>query len=258
MTAIPKARIAATYDSAAEHFDDPALSFWQYYGERTVERAQLKPGDIVLDVCSGSGASAIPAAHAVAPNGRVIGLDISNNLISLARAKSASLTNIEFRLADFDQAYFRNASFEAVICVFGLFFFPDMRATLQKMWRLLRPGGRLAITTWAEDSFEPLNTVFWNAVRKVRPDLYKGFNHWDALTTPDRVQEIFPEATIEIEDRDHPVRTPDDLWTIVTGSGYRGTIDQMTPAEQAQIESAVRSIQAQAIRTPVLYSTATR
>lgn len=258
MTPNPKAQIAATYDSAAEHFDDPPLAFWQYYGDRTVQRAQLKPGEIVLDVCSGSGASAIPAANAVGPTGRIIGLDISTNLIALARAKAASLPNIEFRLADFDQAYFRNATFDAVICVFGLFFFPDMRATLQKMWRLLRPGGRLAITTWGPDSFEPVNTVFWDAVRNVRPDLYKGFNHWDSLTNPDEVRAIFPEATIESEDRDQPLRTPSDPWTIVMGSGYRGTVDQLNPDERANVEAAMRAIDAPSMRTPVNYALGTR
>jgi ubiquinone/menaquinone biosynthesis C-methylase UbiE len=258
MTPNPKARIAATYDAASDHFDDPALSFWQHYGQRTVERMHLKPGEIVLDVCSGSGASAIPAARAVGPTGRVIGLDISNNLITLARAKAAALSQAEFRLADFDQAYFRNATFDAVICVFGLFFFPDMRAAVLKMRRLLRPAGRLAITTWSQGTFEPLNSVFWETIRNLRPDLYKEFSHWDSLDTPDRVRDLLPDAAIEIEDRDQPLRTPEDLWTIVMGTGYRGTVDQLTPDEHAQLEAAVRAIEAPAIRTPAIYALLSR
>jgi SAM-dependent methyltransferase len=255
---VPKTRIAATYDAAADRFDDPALSFWQHYGQRTVERTQLKPGEFVLDVCCGSGASAIPAARAVGPTGRVIGLDISNNLIALARAKADSLSNVEFRLADFEQAYFRNASFDAVICVFGLFFFPDMRAALLKMRRLLRPAGRLAITTWGHGTFEPLNSVFWDTIRSLRPDLYKEFAHWDILNTPDLVRELLPDAAIEIEERDQPLHTPDDLWTIVMGCGYRGTVDQLTPDERAEVEAAVRAINAPAIRIPAIFALTTR
>ncbi len=64
-----KARTEATYSAAADHFDDPPLAFWSRIGERTIERASLQPGHRVLDVCSGTGASALPAAEAVGPTG---------------------------------------------------------------------------------------------------------------------------------------------------------------------------------------------
>jgi SAM-dependent methyltransferase len=261
MSSNPKDRIAAAYHAAADSYDDPALSFWQYYGEQTVSRACILPGEIVLDVCSGSGASALPAARTVGPVGRVIGLDIAPNLIALAREKAAaaSLTNVEFRQADFDQAYFRNASFDAVICVFGLFFFPVMPATLQKMWRILKPGGRLAITTWGPGLFEPGATVFWNAVRDVRPELYKGFNPWDSLTTPDAVRAVFEQAglpapEIEAEDRRLVLESPESLWTVVMGTGYRGTIEQLAPNELEHVRAACLSLAAREIAIPALYA----
>ena len=67
-----KLKAATTYNAAADHFDDGPLAFWDRYGRETIERLQLKPGSIVLDVGCGSGASAIPAAKAVGPHGRVI------------------------------------------------------------------------------------------------------------------------------------------------------------------------------------------
>ena len=153
MTPTPKSQIAAAYSAAADHYDAPPLSFWNYFGERTVKRVALRPGEIVLDVCCGAGASALPAAQTVTPGGRVIGVDLAPPLLALARAKATTqgIANVEFRHADFDQVYFRPASFDAVVCVFGLFFFPDMVASLQKMWRFLRPGGRLVVTTWGPD-----------------------------------------------------------------------------------------------------------
>ena len=82
-----QAKATATYSSAADHYDDPANTFWVRFGRRTIERLELGAGDRVLDVCCGSGASALPAAEAVGPNGLVSGIDLSEPLLNLAREK---------------------------------------------------------------------------------------------------------------------------------------------------------------------------
>jgi len=68
-----KRKAKETYDSASDYIDHRALGFWAKYGRETVERLSLRPGSKVLDVCCGSGASAIPAASIVGCGGRVIG-----------------------------------------------------------------------------------------------------------------------------------------------------------------------------------------
>jgi ubiquinone/menaquinone biosynthesis C-methylase UbiE len=78
-------RAARTYGAAADHFDDPALGFWDRYGAATVARLPLVPGQRVLDLCCGTGASAIPAARAVGPSGQVTGVDVAEPLLALAR-----------------------------------------------------------------------------------------------------------------------------------------------------------------------------
>src|SRR5690348_12801891 len=122
-----KATAAATYAAAADHFDDPALSFWSRFGGETVARIGLRPGDRVLDACCGTGASALPAAHAVGPTGSVLGLDISQPSLDLARAKASAqgLSTVDFRAVDVERTGLPDASFDAVVCVFGVFFLPD-------------------------------------------------------------------------------------------------------------------------------------
>src|SRR5690242_18757744 len=85
---------------------------------------RLGAGAKILDVCCGSGASAIPAAKAVGPNGFVLGLDLAENLIELAKAKAreGGLENIEFRVADMLDLDLAPSTFDVVICVFGIFF----------------------------------------------------------------------------------------------------------------------------------------
>ena len=83
-----KRRAQFTYDAAAEFFDDPALGFWDRFGRATVDRLDLHPGDVVLDACAGSGASAIPAAVRVGPHGRVVAVDLADNFLALGRIKA--------------------------------------------------------------------------------------------------------------------------------------------------------------------------
>src|SRR5262249_26252838 len=115
-------KTAEKYSAAAQGFD--ANDFWRHFGEETGAWTSLKSTDILRDVGSGPGAWAIPAARKAE---RVIGLDIAPGMVKRAQEKATAegLTNIEFRVADFDQAYFRPATFDAVVCVFGIFFLPD-------------------------------------------------------------------------------------------------------------------------------------
>jgi ubiquinone/menaquinone biosynthesis C-methylase UbiE len=85
-----KLKAATTYNAAADHFDDSPLAFWDRYGRATVERLRLKRGSAVLDVGCGSGASAIPAAKIVGPQGRVVGVDLAERLLAMAREKAAA------------------------------------------------------------------------------------------------------------------------------------------------------------------------
>jgi ubiquinone/menaquinone biosynthesis C-methylase UbiE len=143
------ARAARTYTAAADHYLSPALGFWDRWGAATVARVPLSSGDAVLDVCCGAGASALPAARAVGPSGSVLGLDLAEPLLALARQRAANLglTNVSFRECDATASGLESGSFDAVVCVFGVFFAANMPGFVAEMWRLVRPGGTLAITT---------------------------------------------------------------------------------------------------------------
>ena len=180
------ARTTATYNSAADYFDAPPLSFWNRFGQKTIDRLSLRAGDRILDVCCGTGASAIPAAKCVGSTGTVLGIDLSENLLDLARTKAQDLglENIEFQMGDFENLGYKSESFDAIVCVFGIFFVPDMVAAVRELWRMVRPGGKLAITSWGKNVFEPANQVFWKAIETERPDLYKHFTPWERISDP--------------------------------------------------------------------------
>jgi len=262
-------RAAFTYNAAADFYDASPLSFWDYFGRRTIELASLPSGSRVLDVCCGSGASALAAAEAVGLKGNVIGIDLAKQLLDLARTKAIQrrLTNIEFEVGDMLSMRFSPATFDAVVCVFAIFFVPDMTRAVSELWSRIRSGGKLAVTTWGQDFCEPANGAFWDSIKDVRPDLYKGFNPWDRIDNPASLRKILNEASvaslqINTEDRRHPISSAEDWWAIVLGSGYRGTIEQLNPAEREKVKQAnlafIRDENISAVETNVLYALATK
>jgi len=264
-----KQKAATTYNAASDYFDHPANSFWERFGRGTVERLRLAPGARVLDVCCGSGASAIPAAEIVGPGGSVTGVDLAENLLELARtkAKQRGLTNTEFRSGDMTNLPFEEGSFDAVVCVFGIFFVPDMEAALRELKRALRTGGTLAITTWGPRLFEPVNTVFWNAVRDVRPDLHKNFNPWDRISAPDDLRSLFnaaglTQAEIVAETGSQPVNSPEDWWAMILGSGYRGTVEQLSAEDRERVRADnfefIRRANVRSVQANVIYAVAVK
>jgi len=262
-------RAAFAYNAAADFYDASPLSFWDYFGRRTIELASLQIGSRVLDVCCGTGASALPAAEAVGPNGQVVGVDLAEGLVGLARVKAIQrrLANIEFEVSDMLAMRFPLASFDAVVCVFGIFFVPDMAKAVSELWSRIRPGGKLAVTTWGPNLFEPANDAFWCSIKDVRPDLYKSFNPWDRIDTPASLRGILDQAGIAsskivAENRLHPIKSAEDWWTIVLGSGFRGTVEQLDLAERQKVQKAnlafIRAEKISAVETNVLYALATK
>ena len=264
-----QSKAAETYNSASDHFDDPALSFWDRFGERTIERLGLRPGENVLDVCCGSGASALPAAVRVAPTGQVTAVDLADRLIDLCRTKAAmrGLRNVDARSGDMEHLAFANESFDIVVCVFGLFFASDMTRAASGLWKLVRPGGRMAITTWGPRMFEPASGAFWEAVQTVRPDLYRAYAPWDRMVEPKALGHVLraagvPQPTVEAEVGRHPLRSTQDWWSIVLGSGFRSTVDLLGPEVAERVRGAnlawLATHDIHEIEVNVIYATATK
>jgi len=260
-----KARVAAAYNSAADFYDHAANSFWGRFGQRTIKRLNIRPGSRVLDLCCGSGASALPAAVAIGPTGGVVAVDLADDLIQLgtAKAQQLGLTNVEFRVADLMELDEQRGTFDEVVCVFGIFFVPDQVAALRQMWSFVRDGGRLAVTTWGSGVFEPVNSAYWNAVRRVRPELCRSFNPWDQLGEPRLLQALFDEAgcpsvDVTLERGSNPITCDDDVLALLMGTGYRGVIEQLSEAEWAKVKDevleAARRSGARAVSTDVIYA----
>jgi ubiquinone/menaquinone biosynthesis C-methylase UbiE len=106
----------------------------------------LKHGDHVLDVACGTGIVTRLVAPVVGPGGQVTGIDISVDMLAVARKNATSLgATIQWRLGDADDLPFEDETFDLVLCQQGFQYFSDQAATLREMNRVLVPGGRLAL-----------------------------------------------------------------------------------------------------------------
>jgi ubiquinone/menaquinone biosynthesis C-methylase UbiE len=237
--------IVRTYTSAADRFD--SLPFWHHFGRRTIDRLPLFAGARVLDLCCGSGASAMPAAERVGPTGTVIGVDITPALVAKAQACAAArnLTQVRFDTADVATLEFPAGSFDAVVSVFGIFFLDDMPALVRRAWSWLAPGGALATTVWGRVVLAPGEAYFWEAVRREDPTL-DHVSPADRLAEPEALARLHAEAGVPapdvfVERWRMPLTAPDDFWPVILGTSNRGACDALAPEARARVKRSVLS-----------------
>jgi hypothetical protein len=125
----------------------------------------------------------------------------------------------------------------------------------------------LAVTTWGPRFLEPGNTAFWDAVRAVRPDLYKGFNPWDRVSEPQALRSLLvaagvEEPTVLAEGGSQPLGGAEDWWPMVLGTGYRGTLEQLDAEARERVRRDclhfVEANQVRSVETNVVYALARR
>ncbi len=139
--------------------------------EWILREARVAPGMTALDVGSGTGLPGLDVARAVRP-GKVIATDVAVEMLAglERRARTAGITNVEVRELDMhDLQGIGNASIDAVTSSFTLMFSPAPARVLGEIQRVLRPGGRLALSVWDGPDANPFFTTMFGAVAKLVP-----------------------------------------------------------------------------------------
>lgn len=119
------------------------------YGDAALAAAAAGPGEAVLDIGCGAGVTTLALAASVLPDGRVVGVDISEPLVARARERAAAAAMpIDFRLEDAGRAALPDAAFDLLFSRFGVMFFDAPTEAFRHMRTALKPGGRIAFICW--------------------------------------------------------------------------------------------------------------
>ncbi len=163
--------------SAAQIYDEffvPAL-FGEWAG-RLCDAAGIAGDCRVLDVACGTGATTREAAMRVGDTGRIIGLDCNDDMLAVARSRAP---DIEWTEGTAEALPFESDTFDVILCQFGLMFFEDEAKALGEMVRVLRPGGRIALSVWDDVA----NSAGYAAMIELIDEMF-GREAADALRAP--------------------------------------------------------------------------
>jgi SAM-dependent methyltransferase len=218
-------------------------------GRRALAALAPQPGERILDIGCGGGQTALDLARAVAPDGTVVGIDLSAAVLAFAQRAAKACERVRFVQADAQAFPFESASFDAAFSRFGVMFFADPVAAFINICRSLRPNGRLAFVCWRALEENPLDILPLRAASAhlppqpahdpVAPGPF-------AFANPDRVRGILQKASfreIEITARDELVGSGnlDVMLAVCSQVGALGKILRENPEFRAAALPAVRS-----------------
>ncbi len=192
--------------------------------EWIVEKADLQPGQLVLDIAAGPGDLGFRAARQVGDGGRVISTDFAPEMVAAARriGDGLGLTNVEYRVLDAERMDLDDDSVGAVVCRWGYMLMADPAAALSETRRVLRDGGPLAFAVWASPERNP-----WAALpamtlvqRGHLPPPEPGAPGIFAMADPDRIRALvagagFGEPELEEIAFDFRYADFDDFWDVL-------------------------------------------
>lgn len=247
-----KQKLQATFDTVAPGYDHPALQFFQQTANRMLHHLAPNSEANWLDVATGTGMVALAAASR-SPTIAVTGIDLSNGMLAQARAKAEALHlhNIRFRQMDMEEMDFAQDEFDIATSSFGLFFIEDMGAAMQRIANTVKPGGKIAISSFATSSFSPFSERFlslYEAFGKQAPPLA-----WQRLADVSAIERIYQTAGITDiafyqEPLGYSLKSEQQWWDIVWNAGFRGLLSQLSASEQ----EAFKTQHLEEIRTLIL------
>ena len=193
--------------------------------EWLVQSLDPRPGQTILDLAAGTGETGFLVAERLGPEGRLISSDFSPAMVRTAEriARELGIANVDFRVLDAERIELEDGSVDGVVCRFSYMLMPDPAQALRETRRVLRDGGRLALSTWGDPARNPWMTA--SAGVMIKLGVMEAFSSSGPgmFTLPDAetLEPLLTEAgfrEIEAEEMEVPWRfeSSDEFWTFVS------------------------------------------
>ena len=185
--------------SIPENYDrDLGPTLFEPYAKDLVERVKVPEDGSLLEIACGTGIVTRRLRDRLAPSVKIVATDLNEAMIKFAAQKFRANENIEWKPADALNLPFNDKSFDAVVCQFGLMFFPDKQQGVNEAFRVLKPNGQYLVSVW--DDIE-------------RVDLAKA--------TETVIKQFFPENPPDFYDIPFSFHQQDKLHSVLTTAGFR-------------------------------------
>jgi len=137
------------FSAGWEKWDKLNSEFLKPMGDEIIRLIHAENDSAVLDIASGTGQPGLTIASKL-KNGKVFLSDLSDDMLAIARRNAVTLgiKNVETKVCDVCELPFHDNSFNAISCRFGFMFFPDVLLAAKEMYRVLKPGSRVATAVW--------------------------------------------------------------------------------------------------------------
>lgn len=231
------------WDAAAEDYARLREPLTLPYGLDTLAALRVMPGERLLDLATGTGGVALAAARQGA---EVVAVDFSPGMVGFlaARASGNGVKGVSARVMDGQNLDLPTAHFDAACSVFGVMFFPDYRAGLTELLRVLKPGGRVAVAVWQSPSRMGHLAVWERAIRSVYPDAsaFPRPTAWLRMDTPDGLRREVEEAgfrDVTVTPVAHPWDVPSAQWFVDNFDTSRAFCDRLGPGSRDRLREAV-------------------
>jgi ubiquinone/menaquinone biosynthesis C-methylase UbiE len=209
-----------------------------------VRRADLRPGERVLDVACGTGVVARLAAEKVGDAGAVAGLDVNPGMLAVARSTTPSDLHIEWHEASAESIPLPDDSFDAVMCQMGLQFIPDKQAALREMRRVLTPGGRLVLNVPGPTPQE-FGVLRDSLERHVSAEAAGFVDLVFSLYDTDEIEQLissvdFRDVSLQSDMTSLPLPAPGEfLWQYVSSTPLAGVMERVDDQARASLDHDV-------------------
>ena len=235
-----KEMLRETFDTVSEGYDTESLRFFSASAKHMAGLLKLRGDEQVLDVATGTGYAALAISQFLS-EGYVTAVDFSPGMLDRARSNAASenIRNVEFLERDMQALGSLPDQFDIAVCAFGIFFVEDMDAQLLHIASTVKPGGRIMISNFQENYFQPLMGLFFK--RLEARGIQMPPQTWKRISNEPGCRRLFEQAglievRVEMKNQGYYLDSAEQWWDVVWNAGLRRMVAQLRPEDRKQFK----------------------